>query len=249
MNSLSGIKSIAKKILYRERASSDDFIAFLRKKGCSIGNNTRFFDPKGTEVDITKPELIHIGDNVQITSGCKILSHGFDWYVLNGVYGDILGSAGEVNIGNNVFIGVNTIILKGSTIGDNVIVGASSLVNGNIPDNTVVAGNPARIICSLEEYYNKRRGLQKEEALVLYRNYKKKYGCRPQKDYFHEFFWLFEHSKNGVFSIDRFNYEMNIGNRNKTTTERYLRTNRPFESYDAFCEWCEDQMIRHDMSI
>lgn len=234
------IKQYIKKIIYRERASSDAYIDFLRKKGCSIGCNTRFFDPKGTEVDITKPELIHIGNNVQITSGCKIVSHGFDWYVLNGVYGDILGSAGEINIGDNVFIGINSVILKGTTIGNNVIIGAGSIVNHNIPNNSVAAGNPAKVICGLEEYYQKRKSCQLSEALVLYMNYKRKYGKRPNKSYFHEFFWLFEHSNNGRFNIDKFNYEMNIGNRKERTIRKYLMTNRIFTSFDQFCEWCDE---------
>lgn len=69
--------------------------------------------------------------------------------VLKGVYGEVLGSSGKVTIGKNVFIGMNSTILKGVSIGNNVIIGANSLVNKNIPDNVVVAGNPCRIIMSL----------------------------------------------------------------------------------------------------
>ena len=234
-------KKLAKRIIYRERASSDAYIDFLRKKGCTIGNNTRFFDPRGTEVDITKPELIHIGDNVQITGGCKIISHGFDWYVLNGVFGEVMGSAGEINIGNNVFIGVNSIILKGTRIGNNVVIGAGSIVNHDIPDNTVAAGNPAKVIYDLNDYYEKRKNSQLDEAYVLYKNYVNKHNVRPEKAYFHEFFWLFEHSTDGKFSTEVFNYEMNIGNRFMTNADKYLSTKRMFDSYDSFCDWCENQ--------
>ena len=65
------IKEIIKKIIYRERSSSESYVNFLREKGCEIGEGTRFFDPRGTEVDITKPSLITIGKNVQITAGGK----------------------------------------------------------------------------------------------------------------------------------------------------------------------------------
>ena len=56
-------------------------------------------------------------------------------------------------IGNNVFIGMKSTILKGVHIGDNVIIGANSLVNKDIPDNCVEAGNPCLVIVGLEEYH------------------------------------------------------------------------------------------------
>ena len=64
---------------------------------------------------------------------------------------------GRVTIGNNVFIGAESVVLPGVTIGNNVIVGANSTVTHDVPDNTVVAGSPARVICTLEEYLNKER--------------------------------------------------------------------------------------------
>lgn len=69
-----------------------------------------------------------------------------------------------MEIGNNVFIGMHTTILKGVHIGNNVIVGANSLVNKNIPDNCVVAGNPCRVVMSLDKYYEKRKSSQMKEA-------------------------------------------------------------------------------------
>lgn len=64
---------------------------------------------------------------------------------------------GRVVIGNNVFIGINTIILPGVEIGDNVIIGAGSIVTKNILSNTVACGVPARALCSIEEYYTKNK--------------------------------------------------------------------------------------------
>lgn len=113
------------------------------------------FDPQTTIIDETRPWMIEIGNDVQITSGVTLLTHGYDWSVLKGVYGEVLGSSGVLKIGNNVFIGMHSTILKGVTIGNNVIIGANSLVNKDIPDNCVAAGNPCRVIMSLEEYYKK----------------------------------------------------------------------------------------------
>ena len=165
---------LIKRLLYREKASSEIYIKYMRKKGASIGNGTMVFSPTRTLIDMTRPWLIDIGDNVQITEGVTILTHGYDWSVLKAVYGEILGSSGRVKIGNNVFIGMNSTILKGVNIGNNVIIGANSLVNKNIPDNSVVAGNPARVIMSLDNYYKKRKKKQYEEASELVRLYRKK---------------------------------------------------------------------------
>ena len=62
---------------------------------------------------------------------------------------------GRVSIGNRVFIGHNTTVLCGVTIGDDVVIGAYSLVNKDIPSNSVYAGNPAKYICSYEEFKSK----------------------------------------------------------------------------------------------
>ena len=71
--------------------------------------------------------------------------------------GGVLGASGIVEIGNNVFIGAGSIVLPGVTIGDNVVIGAGSIVSRNIPTNSVAVGNPAKVICTLDEYIDKQR--------------------------------------------------------------------------------------------
>ncbi len=66
---------------------------------------------------------------------------------------------GRIIIKDNVFIGLNSIILPGVTIGTNVVIGAGSIVTRSIPDNTIVAGNPARKICTINEFEIKRKNL------------------------------------------------------------------------------------------
>ena len=75
----------------------------------------------------------------------KILTHGYDWSVLKGIYGEVYGSAGKVTIGSNCFIGMNALIMKGATIGDNCVIGSGSIVTGTIPPNSVAVGNPAYV--------------------------------------------------------------------------------------------------------
>ena len=158
------VRKILMKILYGSRCDSNSYVNFLRKKGITIGNNCTFYDPMSTLVDIQNPHMVQIGDNVRVTKGVTILTHDYSWSVISGVYGECLGSVGSVKIGNNVFIGIDAIITKNVEIGDNVIIGAGSLVTKNCESNSVYAGNPARRIMSLEEYYNKRKNVYIEEA-------------------------------------------------------------------------------------
>jgi len=112
-------------------------------KNCSIGT-WEFYD---------EAFLIEIGDHVQITAGVKLFTHGGGW-VLRKKYPEF-DSFGKIIIGNNVYIGNNAIIMPGITIGDNVVIGAGAVVTKNIPCNVIVAGNPARIINTYENYEKK----------------------------------------------------------------------------------------------
>lgn len=150
------------------KASSQDYVNYLRSNGMVIGNNTVIYSSNNCVIDQTRPWMIEIGDNVSITTGVTILTHGYDWSVFKGIYGDVLGSAGRVKIGNNVFIGMNSTILKGVTIGNNVVIGANSLINKNVPDNSVVVGNPQCVVCDIDSYLEKRRAAQVAEAADLY---------------------------------------------------------------------------------
>ena len=193
---------------------------------------TVIFVPTKTSIDITRPWLIEIGENVQITEGVTILTHGYDWSVLKGVYGEILGSSGKVKIGNNVFIGMKTTILKGVTVGNNVIIGANSLVNKNIPDNCVVGGNPARIIMSIEDYYKKRKEAQYKEAEELVRCYCERYNKEPDERALHEFFWLFS---NGEDKLPKCWARMQkiVGNEDKTK-EIFNKNEKMFKNMEEF---------------
>ena len=91
---------------------------------------------------------IVIGDNSLIGANCKIIDNDFHPLDpnkrINETPIDIRRK--PVKIGDNCFIGMNSIILKGSVIGDNCIVGAGSVVSGVFPKNSVIAGNPATVI-------------------------------------------------------------------------------------------------------
>lgn len=109
-------------------------VNFINHKSNFIGYDV-FFDD-------LNPELITIGENTYITEGSKILTHFVDIS-----FNDFNHhSTGKVEIGKNVFIGLNVIITKPIQIGEGAIIGSGSVVTKDVPSYTVIAGNPAIII-------------------------------------------------------------------------------------------------------
>lgn len=226
------LKNLKGKFLYGCRFDSETYVRHLRLLGMKIGERVVVFDPQNTCIDETRPWMISIGDDVQITRGVTILTHGYDWSVLKGLYGEVLGSAGEVVIGNNVFIGMQSTILKGVHIGNNVIIGANSLVNKDIPDNVVAAGNPCKVIMNIDEYHEKRKRAQVEEAENLVRLYIERYGTEPGVQELREFFWLFQDNPEGLPDIWK---QVNKLVGNETYTNEVMRCHpTKFDSMKQF---------------
>lgn len=125
-------------------------IEMLRSKGMKIGENARLFnDPMTSE-----PYLISIGNNVTISSGTRFVTHDNSICKCeNSAFTDVVG---KIKIGNNVFIGMGSIIMYGVSIADNTIIGSGSVVTKSIFDGGGVwCGNPARKITTLDNFYQK----------------------------------------------------------------------------------------------
>ena len=137
-----------KELLYRIRGEYTT--EKLVSMGMTVGKN--FNRLQGTILDPAHCWLITIGDNVTMAPRVHILCHDAS---TKGFIGKT--KIGRVNIGNNVFIGAESVVLPGVTIGNNVIIGANSTVTRDVPDNCVVAGSPAKVICSLEDYLAKEK--------------------------------------------------------------------------------------------
>lgn len=99
----------------------------------------------------TNPEYTSIGNNVRI-AGAWISGHDGSVNMLNRAFGTKLDAVGPVTINDDVFIGRGVTILPGVTIGPRAIVGAGTVVSNDVPENSVVAGNPARFIRTLDEH-------------------------------------------------------------------------------------------------
>lgn len=238
------IKDFIKKIVYREKASSETYINYLRNKGICIGEDCTIYAPCKTFIDIQYPWMISIGSHVRITEGVKILTHDYSWSVLKGLNtdeeilpGSILGASGKVTIKDNVFIGMNSIITRNVTIGNNVIIGAGSVVTRDCADNGLYAGNPAKRIMEVHDYYIKRKESQLKEAVELAIQYYERYGRKPDKSIFHEYFMLFA-DKSAVMEDAVFSGKMKLCG-NETQSYNYLENSMStFNDFDEFMRYC-----------
>jgi acetyltransferase-like isoleucine patch superfamily enzyme len=124
-----------------EKSSNQKRINYFRGKGMKVGKDCLF----NTMTFSTEPYLIEIGDHVAIARGTLFITHdGGIWCFRDEIKdADIFG---KIKIGNNVFIGNNCTILPNTTIGDNCIVGAGSVIRGQFPDDSVIVGNPAKVV-------------------------------------------------------------------------------------------------------
>lgn len=230
-----GWKSIIKRLVFGYRGTSEAYIAKLRKLGAIIGDDVTIHVPQSTTIDITAPWLLSIGNHVNITGPATILTHDYSWSVIKGMTGEILGNERPVSIGDNVFIGWGATLLAGSCVPNNVIIGAHSVVTGRLEANSVYGGIPARKICSVEEYREKRLGSQLKEATEFYNFYKERRGAPPKEEEFFEYFMLFSSGD----LAPRFDYQvqlMGTGKKTKELLESGLQ--RRFSSYEMFCNYC-----------
>lgn len=172
-------------------------IRYLRKKGAIIGENIVFMDLfLSKDIDLTRPTLIEIGDNVFFNDNFRLITHDYISRVFLYCYNDFLPSSGRVKIGSNVSFGINCTVLKGVTIGDNCFIAAGSIVTKDIPAGSVAAGIPAKVICTMDEYYEKRKQQCELEAIEYARSIKERLGRVPELSDFWEEFVLCTDSEN-----------------------------------------------------
>lgn len=192
--------------------SSENYINYLREKGIKIGKGTIIFSPKNSHIDISRPKLLEIGENVFLHRGTTILTHDFVSGAFVNKFNTFIPSHAKIKIGNNVYLGENVSILKGVTIGNDVIIGYGSIVTKDIPSNSVAVGIPAKVISTFDEYFSKRKNTfineTVEYALTIYES-----GRAPKEEDFYDDYPAFVDGSNykqynypyhNVFKPDQF---------------------------------------------
>lgn len=134
------LKDVVRKVYNKLLVNNEGYLKYLRSCGVTIGEDVTFHCPGETHVDVTDPHLLTIGDHVNLTGPITILTHDFSWSVVKGKTGEVLGNEKPVTIGNNVFVGWGATILCGTTIEDNVIIGAHAVVSGHVEGDSVFLG-------------------------------------------------------------------------------------------------------------
>lgn len=141
-------------------------VRYARSIGVEVGENVTFYgaDPG---MFSTGPWLIRIGNDVHIANGVRFLTHdGGTLTVRDEVDGFVL--TGDIVIGENTYLGLESIVLPGVTIGRDCIIGARSVVTRDVPDGTVAAGVPARPIRTREQYIQKVKAVMRGEDSRYY---------------------------------------------------------------------------------
>jgi maltose O-acetyltransferase len=134
----------------RQRLRGEVNVDRLVAEGLELG--PRVFIGHGVYLDAGHPWLISIGADSVVTGGTVILAHDGSTKIQTGCT-----RIARVAIGKRVFIGAGAVILAGSRVGDDSIVGALAVVRGEIPAGSVVVGNPAQIVASVESFAERHR--------------------------------------------------------------------------------------------
>lgn len=131
---------------------------YMRKSGVNFsgkGTVTLYTNPYKTFG--SDPWMITLGDNVYITSGVRFITHDGGTLILRKEVPD-LEITKPIKVGNDVYFGVNSMVMPGVTIGNRCIIAAGAIVTKDVPDNSVVAGVPAKVVKTTDEYLKKIKG-------------------------------------------------------------------------------------------
>jgi acetyltransferase-like isoleucine patch superfamily enzyme len=151
------IEEMMKKLylkLYRRYLLKESGLDVAKRIGVRVGEGCRFIAASEFTFG-SEPYLISIGNHVEIAAEVRFLPHDGAVWVFRESEPEI-DLIRPIVVGNNVFIGFRSVILPGTEIGDNCIIGACSVVRGRIPSGSVVAGVPAKVIKMVSEY---RKGI------------------------------------------------------------------------------------------
>ena len=118
-----------------------------------------------------------------------------------------------------------------------MVIGANSVVSGHLEGNCFYAGNPAKKIMSIDEFYNKRKKSQLKEAVNFVHCFKERYGHWPVESDLREYFYLFS---NGEDLSSDFIFQMQLQRNYSESIEKLKSIPKRFETFDKFIKYCEN---------
>ena len=137
---------------------------------------------------------------------------------------------------------MNSFILMGTSIGDNCIIGAGSIVKGNFPENVVIAGNPAKVICTLDEFYLKRKSRCLNEALACVKQIYKNTGKLPTIQQMGDgFAWLYLPRNSETIQTYPGFFKL-AGDNSNDFIKKFLESKPMFENYNKFLDYAVKQL-------
>lgn len=153
-----------------------DTTKFARMLGVRVGEHGQILtDP--VKAFGTEPWLVTLGDHVDVTADVQFLTHEGGIWVARGLKKELneYDKFAPIKVGNNVMIGIRSIIMPGVTIGDNVIIAANSIVTKDVPSNSIIGGMPAKKISDLDKFMSRieentvltKRMTQEEKRVYL----------------------------------------------------------------------------------
>ena len=223
------IKALKKLTAIFARRNNKAFVLWLRKQGAKIGDNTTLINCLHASVDSGRIKYLNIGDNCVNCSGVSLKKHDYSWYELGNEYQELYPSGGQpIIIGNNVFVGAHSLILGNTKIGDNVIIAAGSVVKGTLSSG----GNPVKPIMSLSEYKEHRKARYIDDAIREVQYFYNRFGRSPFKNDMKNYAVLVNDMKEDIS-------ENTLGFGRGYYKKLCQNTASPFENYDIFLESCK----------
>ena len=188
------------------KRSSEAYLNWVRKQGVKVGEGCKVKDPRHILIDTTRPSLLEIGSHVFLHKDMSILTHDWTGWTLLPLTGEFIPSNKITKIGSYIWFGEWVKVLSGVEIGDNCIIGAYSVVTKSVPANSVAVGSPCRVVCSIEQFCEKRKKAYFTEIEDYARSIRERFGREPQIEDFYDDYPIFVNGGN----FDKYDYPYNV---------------------------------------
>lgn len=187
------------------KRNSNTYLTWLKKQGVKIGEGCQVKNPRRILIDVTRPSLLEIGSHVFLHENMSILTHDWTGWCFLPLYGEFVPSHKRTKIGSNIWFGEGVKVLSGVEIGDNCIIGAYSVVTRSIPPNSVAVGTPCRVICSLDDFYQRREKAYFSEIEDYAKSIFERFNRKPTISDFYDDYPIFTNGSN----FSEYNYPYN----------------------------------------